>query len=157
MKKIFEKHEIYIGEIYQSLVDAFEDSQITPYHQKILQEYMSDFVKIFEDEHFKLKRKYIKPKKRKFSGFINEQDIEHARNYPIKDWIEEHTPYRFNSGGFVNCFLGTHEDKTPSMKYNSNNTVHCFGCHAHLSVIDVEMNLSGCDFKQAVKNICKKT
>lgn len=36
------------------------------------------------------------------------------------------------------CVLPTHEDRNPSMSYNpKSNTVHCFGCGATMSVIDL--------------------
>lgn len=63
--------------------------------------------------------------------------LEIVRSYGIKP----------NRKGFIVCPF--HSDKNGSLKLYKDNTFHCFGCHAHGSVIDFVMKMDGCDFKTA--------
>jgi hypothetical protein len=154
-KQMIEKYENYLEELFVSIRPIVTESDITPFYKEIASDILEEFIKKIAEELPSIKRKHTKIKLKKVRGALSQGDIETAREFPIDVLIESKTGKRFKSG-YTNCFLGVHEDKTPSMKHNKNtNTVHCFGCHAHMSVIDVEMKLSNCDFKQAVKNILK--
>ena len=76
-------------------------------------------------------------------------DIDEARKVPITKFIE----FR---GGKVRCLW--HQEKTPSMHYNSKiNKVHCFGkCNESHSVIDVVMKLYGYTLPEAIKFLTQK-
>jgi len=77
---------------------------------------------------------------------ITDQDIENAREYPIKNILGEP-----EQNGFYRCISGDHEDKTPSMKLHKDNTVHCYGCGWGDTSIGVYMKVNNCNFIQAVK------
>lgn len=78
----------------------------------------------------------------------------------IKDKVEigRYVPEVYNKKP-MKCFW--HTDRNPSMIYNPPehkthpNTLHCFSCGAHKSVIDVVMYQSKCEFKEALEIIKK--
>lgn len=87
-------------------------------------------------------------KTEKKEGFITEQDIEKARDYPITELLP------FDRSGFTHCIF--HSENTPSMKYyTTTNTVHCFGCSKSHDSISIYMEQNKVDFITAVKQMSK--
>ncbi len=76
-------------------------------------------------------------------------DIERAKAVPIESF---YTPVK-KIGKNINCPL--HEDRTPSMKLNSNNTVKCFSCGFYGGSIKFFMALNKVGFMEAVKQLCQ--
>jgi DNA primase len=55
------------------------------------------------------------------------------------------------------CLCGHNRDRHPSfILYEKNNDFHCFACQAHGSVIDLEMLVSGLDFRAAVSKLAQE-
>jgi DNA primase len=73
------------------------------------------------------------PSKNKFT----EEEIETARNYPIKWLLGKHTQQKMFQ---LKCPF--HDDSTPSFSLYPNNSFHCFGCKSHgKNAIDFVMKL----------------
>lgn len=80
---------------------------------------------------------------------ITEDDILHAKEYPIGDLIE------INRSGFTRCLF--HEERTASCKvYEDQNKFHCFGCGKDGDAIDLACKIYGYEFIEAVKFLIKK-
>lgn len=77
---------------------------------------------------------------------ISEQDILSVKEKPISDFIEF-------KNRFALCIF--HQEKTPSLWLNPDNTCHCFGCGRHEDIIGVVRFLYGYSFIEAV-NFLKK-
>ena len=75
-------------------------------------------------------------------------DKESVKDILITDYLE------FDRSRKRKCIW--HDDNNPSMHYfPRTNSVYCFSCGKHGDIIDVVMQLHGCDFRQALK-ILKK-
>lgn len=74
---------------------------------------------------------------------LSPQQIERARNYPLKDLIGTHKP-------ITNCPF--HDDKTASLNIK-NNFYYCHGCGAQGDTIAFLMRRDGIGFTQAVINL----
>ena len=87
----------------------------------------------------------VKPKDT--PGYITDEDIERARQYPIDSLLD------FSRSDFCNCIF--HSESTPSMKYyRKTNHVYCFGeCSRAYDAISVYRHINNCDFITAVKNL----
>lgn len=81
-------------------------------------------------------------------GWISDNDIAAARNYPIQDLFD--VVFR-RSGNRLVGLCPFHKEKTPSFYvFLSQNNVHCFGCQKSFDSIGAYMELNRCDFKEAV-------
>ncbi len=69
-------------------------------------------------------------------------DVERARGYPIGNLLKI-------QGGQAMCPF--HDDHKPSLKIYRDNHAYCFACGQRADSIDVYMQLSGADFKTAVR------
>lgn len=74
----------------------------------------------------------------------SQYDIERAKSVPIESFYQ--SPKR--NGRNIICPF--HNEKTPSMKINTNNSAHCFGCGWHGDAIKFYMDLNKVGFKEAV-------
>lgn len=87
----------------------------------------------------------LEPPKR---GRITTEDIERAREYPIKELHQQlhNTPIR---GGMTKCPF--HKDDTDSLSFRRYNRFRCFGCETRGDTITYYMKSEGKDFISAVK------
>lgn len=74
---------------------------------------------------------------------LTPQQIERARNYPIKDLIDTRK-------NITNCPF--HDDKTASLNIK-NNFYHCHGCGVTGDTIDFLMERDGLTFREAVMKL----
>lgn len=81
--------------------------------------------------------------RRAIESKITSDDIERAREYPIERMIEIRN-------GMAKCLW--HDDSRPSMNCRKN-FVYCHACGQHGDAIDVFMQMNGCGFSEAVKNM----
>lgn len=73
--------------------------------------------------------------------------LEEVRQIPLSDYIE----FKQRKRNMASCLF--HEDATPSMKINSNNTVKCFSCGFFGDGIEITKKLYGFSFVDAVRHI----
>lgn len=78
------------------------------------------------------------------------ENVDDIKRIPITNFLS------FNRDGFTKCIF--HDEKTGSMKYNSEktkypNTVHCFSCGKTWDVISVYMKIHDLPFKEAIKRL----
>jgi hypothetical protein len=79
------------------------------------------------------------------NNYINKESV---KDIPISEYLE------FNKANKCKCIW--HNDASPSLHYYpKNNTVYCFSCSKSGDIIDVIMQLNGCDFRQALKILSK--
>jgi hypothetical protein len=77
--------------------------------------------------------------------------LEEVKQIPILDVFDFKNIKKTGRRVMVSCPL--HEDLTPSMLINTNNTFHCFSCQKSGTNIDLTMELYGFDFVTAVKRL----
>lgn len=96
-------------------------------------------------EHIgKIRRLYKRIKNMPVTNGMTQSDIERAKSVPIESFYQ--SPKR--NGKNVICPF--HNEKTPSMKINTNNSAKCFGCGWYGDAIKFWMGLHKADFKTAV-------
>lgn len=125
-------------------VFALQDIQRASLPRDSWMENLINYVFIDYPIEVRMKRmkQLTKPKLKAGAGF----DLERAKMVPISRFLE------VNRAGFAKCMK--HNERTPSMKvYEEQNRFHCFSCGWDGSVIDLVMQLEGCDFTGAVKRL----
>jgi len=108
--------------------------------------------------HLEMIREFLKLRYQHYAhryqmlNHTKKENLEEIRRIPITNYLT------FNRMGFTNC--PWHNDTNASLKYygaeskKCPNTVRCFGsCQTNYSVIDVVMQLEGCNFKEAVEKL----
>lgn len=110
----------------------------------------------YKDKVFPLQRTIkainhrIKPKTlRELSRGVTEQEIENAKEYPIKQLFTEITGGEVSADGMAKCPF--HPDKTASLSFRRYNRMRCFGCDAKGSTIDLYMKITSASFIDAVR------
>lgn len=114
--------------------DCLADSSKTPFHIDIVLSWVEEEI---EGEK-KIERTVNK-------GVDMGTEIERARTFPIKNLI------KVRKDGFAICLF--HKEKTPSMKVYTDHA-YCFGsCSKRYDAIDIFMQINGCSFKEAIKQM----
>lgn len=99
------------------------------------------FIKKYEDDH----RAVPVSKGRDMSMHT---DLAKAKSYPMAELLA------FSRDGKAKC--PWHSERTASLHYfKEENRVHCFGCGKGGDAVDLYMQMNGCDFKKAVKELNK--
>jgi len=112
--------------------------------------YYVEFQKIAEEKEELESRKAKYAESKDFGDDLNRIKLE----TPIPHYI-----HSLSRKKFAECLW--HNDNNPSMQYNPPehqkhpNSLHCYSCGAHKSVIDVVMKIYELDFKEAVEKIKK--
>lgn len=130
--------------IYEHL-DRLDTPKYTDFDRKFARLCLPDWAKF----HLKAIEHIESIRRIKLNDETNKNmDIEKARSIPIN------TIYPFKTkGSLISCPL--HDDKTPSMKINKNNTVKCFSCGFYGDVIKFFMAINKCSFRDAVQRLCQ--
>ena len=123
--------------------------------QVFLNSYQHNIEVIYIDKWIRYWKKYVPRKRtsvRKTNTFSQEQ-IEHARAFPLEDLVEGDLKYA-GSGKLKTC-CPFHSEKTPSfIIYTEQNTAHCYGCSKHIGgAIDYLMETEEITFPEAVKQL----
>jgi len=147
----------------REFADEFPLEDRKEMRDRYLTDKLKNIKRLWEDEYLKFmkggagdKIEKLEKEKRKIemqlrvsagnSEGITGEMIARAREYPITELIA------CNRYKFAKCPF--HNDPTPSF-FLKNNFGYCFGCQAHADSIDIFMKLNNCDFKTAVKTLCK--
>lgn len=129
---------VEIGDSIQSLLER-KDNCIDEVDRMLTERQLHRERKAYRSMEYKIG--YWKNPKEK----ISDEDIERAREYPIKELLN------IEKRGNISCPF--HDDKHPSASIKDNK-LHCFTCGETWGSIDVVMKRDNMGFMEAVKFLC---
>ncbi len=133
------------GSLEETWIKTWAATEYSEYY--LIQKWLIYWTKLWRT----VANKPLPKKVRKSLNWVDEQDIERAKQSPIEPYYEG----RLRRAG--NKLMGLcpfHEERTPSFCiYPEGGGYHCFGCGAHGSSIDFLMKTKGLSFPEAVRTL----